>query len=418
MLRALDVKDLVIVDGAALEFDAGFTVLSGETGAGKSILVDAIELLVGGRGDAGAVRDGADKAELSAEFDLASLKHLQQWIAERELEGDPGRLILRRTIDAAGRSRCYLNGHAVTLAQLREAGEHLVDIHGQHAHQSLLRPAAQRELLDAHAGAQALAAETAAAFRDWQRLEKLALAAASEFETREAERLDLQERVAELKKLAPREGEWQQVAAEHTRLQHGSSLLAGAESALEALSEAEDSTVARLAALAGRLRALSAPDARLPAIVELLASAEAQAGEAARELRHYASRVDLDPDALREAEARIEALHTMARKHRVRPEALPGHQAALESRLAELDLAINPEALQREVAAARERYAGAAAKLSTRRAAAARELARTVTAAMQSLAMTGGQFVVSLAKLEAPAASGNESIEFEVSSHP
>ena len=418
MLRALDVKDLVIVDGASLEFGAGFSVLTGETGAGKSLLVDAIELLVGGRGDAAAVRDGADKAELSAEFDLLSQNNLQRWIEERELEGDPGRLLLRRSIDRAGRSRCFINGHAVTLAQLREAGEYLVDIHGQHAHQSLLRPAAQRELLDAHAGAQALAAETAAAFRDWQRLEKLALAAASEFEQREAERLDLKERVAELKKLAPREGEWQQVAAEHTRLQHGSSLRAGAESALEALSEAEDATLARLAALAQRLRALSAHDARLAAIVELLASAEAQAGEAARELRHYASRVELDPDALRETEARIEALHAMARKHRVRPEALPEHHAALERRLAELDLAIDPEALQREVAAARARYGVAAARLSAKRASAAKELARAVTAAMQGLAMQGGKFAVTLARLEEPAASGGEAVEFEVSSHP
>src|SRR5260221_1192348 len=418
MLRALDVKDLVIVDAAALDLDAGFTVLTGETGAGKSILVDAIELLVGGRGDAASVRNGAEKAELSAEFDLSALENLQQWIVEHELEGDPGRLILRRTIDRAGRSRCYLNGHVVTLAQLREAGERLVDIHGQHAHQSLLRAAAQRELLDAHAGAQALAAETATAFRDWQRLEKLALEAASQFQQREAERAETGDAVRELQRLDPQAGEWERVAAEHTRLQHGSSLRAGAESALEALAESDDATLARLAAVASRLRALLAHDARLAAIVELLGAAEAQAGEAARELRHYASRVELDPDALREVEARIEALHAAARKHRVRPEELPARRAALEKRLAELDLAVDPEALQREVATVRARYTAAAGKLSAKRASAARELSRAVTAAMQSLAMAGGKFLVSLAKLDETAASGGEAVEFEVSSHP
>lgn len=418
MLRALELRDLVIVERASLEFDGGFGVLTGETGAGKSMLVDAIELLVGGRGEAALVRDGAEKAELSAEFEYSAKDRLSGWLAEHDLAGDPGAVILRRSVDRAGRSRCFINGHSATLAQLREAGEFLVDIHGQHAHQSLLRAAAQRELLDAHAGAQALAAQTAAAFRDWKRLEALAREAASKYEARQAERAALADAVLELKRLHPAEGEWERIAAEHTRLQHGSSLLAGAESSLEALAEADGAALSQLAAVAGRLRALSEHDARLAAIVELLAGAEAQAGEAARELRHYASRVELDPDALKEVEARIEALHAAARKHRVRPEALPAHFAEQERRLAELDLAGDPQALQREVAAAQARYAGAAAALSGRRAAAARELGRSVTAAMQDLAMAGGKFVVALPGLEEPAASGMEGVEFEVSSHP
>ena len=417
MLRALEVADFVIIGKASLEPGAGFTVLTGETGAGKSILVDAIELLVGGRADAGMVREGAEKAELSAEFELSD-RELSTWLEEHELAGDPGQLILRRTIDRAGRSRCFINGHAVTAAQLREAGEFLVDIHGQHAHQSLLRAAAQRALLDAHAGASGLAAETAQAFRDWKRLEELAREAQKDHAAREAERAELQELATELKRLAAAEGEWQRVAAEHTRLRHGSSLLEGTQSSLEALAEAEGACLAQLAAVAGRLRALSAHDARLGGVVEMLESAAALAGEAVRELRRYASRVDLDPEALREVEARIEALHAAARKHRVRPEALPARLAELEKRLGELRLAVDPQALQREVAAARARYESACASLSAKREAAAQALSKAVSASMQQLAMAGGRFSVSLKKLDAPGAGGAEEIEFEVASHP
>ena len=217
MLRALEVADFVLFQQASLELDAGFAVLTGETGAGKSLLVDAIELLVGGRGDAAVVRQGAEKAELSAEFDFDN-KDLSRWLDESDLVGDPRKVILRRSIDRSGRSRCFVNGRAATLAQLREAGEFLLDIHGQHAHQSLLRAAAQRELLDAHAGARDLVLQTADSYRTWKRLEEVALEAQKDFAAREAERADLEEKARELQKLNVREGEWAQVAAEHTRL--------------------------------------------------------------------------------------------------------------------------------------------------------------------------------------------------------
>jgi DNA repair protein RecN (Recombination protein N) len=418
VLRALEIQNFVIVEKTSLEFSAGFSILTGETGAGKSILVDAIELLVGGRADAAVVREGAERAELSAEFDVQKNPFLSKWIDENEMQGDPGQLILRRTIDRSGRSRCFINGHAATLAQIKQAGELLVDIHGQHAHQSLLRSASQRDLLDAHADAQPLARETAEAYRAWKRLEEVALEAQKNFAAREAERADLHERATDLKKLAPREGEWAQISAEQTRLSHGSSLLAGAQSSLEALAEAEGSTLAQLAALSAQLRSLSSHDAALAPIVELLESAEAQAGEAARELRHYASRIDLDPQALRDSEARIEALHAAARKHRVRPEALPQHLAELEKRLAELELSVNPEALEREVRAARSRFDLSAKKLTAKRQAAAQALSRAVTAAMQQLAMGGGKFAVTLRPLQDPGAGGAEEIELEVASHP
>jgi DNA repair protein RecN (Recombination protein N) len=414
LLRALEIRDFVIVERASLELEPGFSVLTGETGAGKSILVDAIELLVGARAEAGVVREGCERAELSAEFDT----DLSSWLEERDLAGDPGQVILRRTIDRSGRTRCFINGHSATLAQLKELGELLVDIHGQHVHQSLLRGPAQRDLVDSHAEATALARETAEAFRDWKRLERLAEEAQKSFAAREAERAETADKAAELKKLALREGEWELVSAEQARLAHGSSLLAGAQSSLEALTEAEGAALAQLSAVAARLRSLSEHDGRLNPIVELLESAEAQAGEAVRGLRHYAGRVDLDPEALRQTEARIEALHAAARKHRVRPEDLGARLAELEKRLAELELAVNPEALTREVVSSHRKFIDLAKQLSAKRAAAGQAFSKSVTAGMQQLAMAGGRFSVSLRKLEEPAAGGAEEVEFEVASHP
>jgi DNA repair protein RecN (Recombination protein N) len=418
MLRALGIRDFVIVERVELETGAGFTVLTGETGAGKSILVDAIELVVGGRADASLVREGAERAELSAEFDVAKGSALEKYLADAGLEGDPGNVILRRAIDRAGRSRCFVNGHAATLAQLREAGEYLVDIHGQHEHQSLLRAAAQRELLDAHAGAGELAFACADAWRSWKRLAVLAAEAEQQFVKQEAERAELQEKVAELKKLGLKENEWEGLAARHQRLAHGSSLLAGAQSSLEALSEADGACLPQLCAVASRLRALSEHDVHLKAIVEMLESAEAQATEAARDLRDYASRVDLDPQALREAEQRIEALHAAGRKYRVKPAVLPALEKDLVLRFKELELAASPQALQREVAAAKGRYDAAAKKLSATRKTASQALGREVTQAMQGLAMAGGRFAVELRPLEEPGAGGLEEVAFEVAAHP
>jgi DNA repair protein RecN (Recombination protein N) len=417
VLRSLSIRDFAIVERVELELGAGFTVLTGETGAGKSILVDAIELLVGGRGDATVVRPGAERAELSAEFDLDERGALAAWLAEGELEGDAGALILRRTLDRSGRSRCFINGHPVTLAQIREAGEHLVDIHGQHVHQSLLRAAAQRDLLDAHAGTEALARETAEAYRAWHRLETLATEAQTRAAQREAERAQLEDEVGELGRLGLREGEWDELAAEHGRLAHGSSLLEGAQSALEALSEADGACLPQLSAVTSRLRALSAHDAQLRPSLDLLESAEAQIGEAVRALRHYAARIDLDPEALRAVESRIEALHGAARKHRVRPPELPGLAKELQVKLDELALSGDADALRRQVAAARARYEAAASELSDKRATAAQALSKAVSEAMQQLAMAGGRFAVALHPVAVSGASGAEEVEFEVAAH-
>jgi DNA repair protein RecN (Recombination protein N) len=418
MLRNLAIRDFVIVEAVELELSSGFSVLTGETGAGKSILVDALEMLMGGRADAGVVREGTERAEIAAEFDVATGSGLAAYLAENELAGDPGALLVRRVIDKGGRSRAFVNGRGATLAQLKEVGEHLIDIHGQHAHQSLMRPLAQRALLDGHAGIEGLAKEAADAWRAWKRLESLAAEAAEQFAQREIERSELQDKVSELKRLAPGEGEWDALSAEHSRLAHGSSLVAGAESSLEALSEAEGATLARLAAVAGQLRVLSEHDATLVPIVEMLESAEAQVGEAARELRAYASKIELDPEALRSVETRTDALHAAGRKFRVKPAELAQLAKDLKQRLGELELAANPEALQKQVAASKDAYLSLARRLSDKRKTAAQALSKAVTAGMQDLAMAGGRFSIQLVPLDEPAAHGLEDIVFEVASHP
>ena len=418
MLRTLTICDFVIVKRVELELGPGFNVLTGETGAGKSILVDALELLVGGRADAAFVREGAERAELSAEFGVAEASPLVAWLREHALEGDAGSILLRRSVDRSGRSRAFINGHAATLAQLKEAGESLVDIHGQHAHQSLLRSVSQRALLDAFGEAEPLAEACGAAYREWRRLEALLAEAETQHARLEQARAELEAQRAALARLAPREGEWQALATEHGRLANAAGLLEGAQAAVDALSEADGALAPQLAALAERLRALSAHDPSLEPVREMLEAAQAQAGEAARVLRKYASRLELDPAALREVEARIEALHGAGRKFRVAPAELPALAATLETRAAELERAADPEALRRALDAARARLVQAAQQLSARRKRAAQTLGEAVTQGMQGLAMAGGRFAVRLEPLEALSATGAEAVAFEVAAHP
>lgn len=418
MLRTLTIRDFVIVESVDLELGPGFNVLTGETGAGKSILVDAIELLVGGRADAATVREGAERAELAAAFDLQGGGALGEWLREHGLEGDDDGVLLRRTVDRSGRSRAFINGHAATLAQLKEVGEALIDIHGQHAHQSLLRAAAQRALLDAFGQAEGLADACAEAHRLWRRLEALLAEAETQHARIEHEQQLLDAQRSELTRLALRDGEWDTLAAEHERLAHAATLLEGALASVETLSEAEVACAPQLASVATRLRALSAHDAELEPIVEMLDAAYAQASEAARALRHYASQLELDPEALGEAESRIQALHAAGRKYRVAPSELPAFLATLDTRAAELERSADPEALRRELDAAAARRAQAAKQLSAKRKRAAQTLSKAVTEGMQGLAMAGGRFAVQLEALEKPSAAGAEAVAFEVAAHP
>jgi len=418
VLIHFSVRDFAIVDALELEFERGFTTLTGETGAGKSILVDALELALGGRADSDVVRAGSERAEVVAEFAVERLPAVRAWLAETALEGDEDRLLLRRVVDRGGRSRAFINGTAATIQQLGEVGELLVDIHGQHAHQSLVRPTAQRELLDGHAGLAATVREVGTAYREWQRLAKLRTEQETHAAARAAEREQLAWQVDELRKLAARPGEWDEIQAEQSRLAHAASLIEGARAALDAISESEAAASGAIAAAASRLRALTGYDSGLAEPVALLDGATAQIEEAAYALRRYADKVELDPARLADVERRLDALHSTARKFRVGPETLPEVAERLAARLAELEAASDPDALREQEAAAKQRYSELAAKLSAERRQAATKLARQVTAAMKELAMAGGKFEAALRPIEAGSAQGNESVEFLVSTNP
>jgi DNA repair protein RecN (Recombination protein N) len=416
MLRSLSIRDFVIVDRLELEFSPGFTVLTGETGAGKSILIDALAMVLGERADSVVVRAGAERAEVSAEFGLAG-GELARWLADNELSGDDDALLMRRVIEPSGRSRGYINGRAATLAQLREAGEYLVDIHGQHQHQSLTRPAAQRELLDGYGDLAASAAKVAELYRAWQqrRASRAALETNAAAYAAERERLEWQAR--ELEGLKLKAGEWAELTAEHARLAHAAGLIEGAQMAVEALAESEGSTLAQLNAVVGKLGSLVEHDARLQEIVALLESARIELQEAAHALRRYGERVDLDPGRLREAEQRMDAIHGAARKYRVQPEELPATLEEARARLAEMGAGGDLEALRKLEEEALAACAAEAKKLSAGRKRAAKKLSEEVTDQMQALAMEGGRFEVALAAGTEVAAHGLESVEFLVAAH-
>ena len=327
MLRTLLIRDFVIVDAIELEFSPGFTVFTGETGAGKSILIDALALALGGRGDASVVREGAAKTDITAEF--AVDPEAEAWLAANEFRNDEGGVLLRRVIDNAGRSRAFINGISATAAQLRELGEMLVDIHGQHAHQSLLKTDSQRQLLDSQAGLQEEAKAVAAAYKSWRALARQR----EEFETNtrnillERERLEWQ--VGELEKLAPKPGEWAEISNEHSRLSHAASLIEGAQEAVTVISESDTPMLSQLAALIQKLGKLADIDPALKTVQEALEPASIQLQEAVYSLNDYLGRVDLDPERLHEVDSRLDALHSTARKFRVMPDDLPQELASL-----------------------------------------------------------------------------------------
>ncbi|BBE51911.1 DNA repair protein RecN [Ferriphaselus amnicola] len=418
MLKYLSIRDFVIVASLELDFSSGFTALTGETGAGKSILLDALSLALGERGDGGMVRAGCERAEITAEFDIAALPALQTWLDEQELSGDEGVCLLRRVLDVGGRSRGFINGRSATMQQMREAGEWLLDIHGQHAHQSLLRQDAQRDLLDAYAGLGDEAAQVASAFRVWQALDvrcrelsQNAAAVAAErellaFQKRELETLDFS---AEM---------WQETQSEYARLSHAASLLETAEFGIEVLNEADSSCLAQLSTLIGKVEAGSAFDPALGETLQLLISAQAELQEAVYGLRHYQRRLEADPQRLRELERSIQTVVDAARKYRATPEELPQVQARIVTRLAELGGDAEVDELQQHAAQARETYLLQAGHLSVQRDRAAQTLAQEISVAMQTLAMQGGQFAVALNALLEPNAHGLEAVEFQVAANP
>ncbi|NMG69009.1 DNA repair protein RecN [Parazoarcus communis] len=416
MLRRLTIRDFVIVDRLELEFEGGFGALTGETGAGKSILLDALGLALGGRADSAAVRAGRDKADIVAEFDLPSAGGLLAWLEDQELPVDEEVVILRRVVDANGRSKAWINGTPVTQAQLRVAGDSLADIHGQHAHHALLRSDAQRTLLDTHAGAGGIAIEVADAWREWQRIASLRRSAEQDSAASARERELLSWQLKELRDLGFVPDDWVELNAEHGRLAHAAGLIEGADEAVDALGEGDYAVNAVLRRLSARLEEMAGIDAALGEVRDLLMSAAIQSDEALHALRRYRDRLDLDPGRLAEIERRIAAVMELSRKYRVPPEGLPALETEWAQRFDALEASADPARLEAAEVAARQAYMSAAARLSDLRRPAARGLSAEITEAMQTLAMAGGRFEVALQPSE-PSVHGLEVVEFQVAAN-
>ena len=418
MLKFLSIRDFVIVSSLELDFSAGFTALTGETGAGKSILIDALSLALGERSDASMVRNGCERAEIAAEFDVSALPNLQAWLLEQELAGDEGVCLLRRVLDAGGRSRGFINGRSATLQQLREAGEQLLDIYGQHAHQSLLRPDVQRSLLDGYAGMALDADKVATLYRGWQALRRRRISLGENAEAVAAERELLQFQRSELEGLCFNAAEWITLQEDYARLSHAAGLLESAAFGIETLSEADNACLAQLNALTTRLRDGMQHDASLGETLRMLESAQAELQEAVYALRHYQQRLDTDPQRLREQEQRIQGVMDAARKYRVAPEQLDQALQRIVVRLAELGGDADLVELEQQEKSAQQDYLAAAKKLTAARKKSAEKLSQEITAAMQTLAMPGGSFAVALLPLSEGNGYGLETIEFQVAANP
>ena len=412
MLRRLALRDVVIVAELEVDFDAGFSVLTGETGAGKSILIDALQLALGNRADAALVREGAARAEVTAEFD--SPQSLTAWLEQAGFEA-AATLLLRRTVDAQGKSRAWINGSPATVAQLREAAEHLVDIHGQHAWQSLTRPAAVRALLDAQAGA-----DTSALTTTWQ-VWRQALANLDEArgrrDTLERERERLAWQIGELDKLAPADGEWESLNAEHQRQAHAQALIDGARAAQAAIADDADSADALMSRAIAALEEVQRFDPELGAVAEQLRAAQAQLEDAAHTLHAYLNHREPDPDRLAELDARLGVWVSLARRYRRAPAELPALLAGWQAELARLDAAADLAALEKTAFDAGQVWRFEADRISRLRKRAAPLLAHVVTQAMQQLGMAGGRFEVALLAQEQAQAFGHETVEFRVAGH-
>lgn len=411
-LKRIALRDFVIVRELELDLADGFSVLTGETGAGKSILVDALQLALGARGDAGVIREGAARTEISAEFDLPPA--LVPWLEEAGFEAGDS-LLLRRSIDAQGRSRAWINGSTATATQLREVGEQLVDIHGQHAWQSLTRPASVRSLLDGYAGL--ATARLQQLWANWRAAQKTLEEARAAQDSLQRERERLSWQIGEVDKLAPGADEWDELNASHTRLSHAQALLDAAQSTQELLDGEEGGARRALAQALDALRAQEHLEPRFREIADVLASSLAQVEDAAHSLQGYLRKTDLDPERLAELDERMASWLSLARRYKRTPPELPGLLASWKEELQKLDAAADLAALEAAEKKEHEAFLAEARALSKARAKAAPQLAKAVTQAMQGLGMQGGRFEVALEKLEAPTAHGVEDVAFLVAGH-
>lgn len=416
MLRRLALRDFVIVTTLEVEFGGGFSALTGETGAGKSILVDALQLALGSRGDAGVVREGSARADISAEFDTPP--SLRTWLDDAGFAvdlPDDERLLLRRSIDAQGKSRAWINGSSATIAQLREAADHLVDIHGQHAWQSLTRAPAVRALLDHHAGLDP--APLAAAFATW----KAASDALDDARTRQADHLRERDRlnwqIGEIDTLAPGADEWAELDAEHRKLSNAQGLLDAAREALLAISDDEPAADGLTQRAIDAIDSAAGIDRDLVEVLEALRGAQAQLQDAARSLTSYLHHTEPEPDRLQAVDERLSAWLALARRYHRPPDELPALLAQWKAERQALDAASNPEQLQQALTDARAAFEAEARRASTLRQRAAPALSAAITQAMQQLGMVGGRFEVALVEQAQPQSFGNEAAEFLVAGH-
>lgn len=416
MLRRIALRDFVIVHELDLDLAAGFTVLTGETGAGKSILIDAVQLALGGRAEAGVVREGAARCEVAAEFDLPPA--LRGWLADCGFDADD-HLLLRRVVDAQGKSRAWINGGAATATQLRDVGEHLVDIHGQHAWQSLTRPASVRGLLDAYAGLHSAGALDAlqAAWQAWRAAQAALEQARTAQDSLQRERERLAWQIGELDKLAPQPGEWDDLNTQHKRLSNAQALLDAAQGALDQLQDGESAALDGLARAGDLLAQQEHVEPEFTNLVAIIASAQAQVQDVTHTLHGWLRRTELDPQRLGELDDRLSQWMSLARRFKRQPGDLPDALAEWKAELSRLDAAADLGALQRACDLAHTGYQKAARAVSAARIKAAPQLAQATTAAMQGLGMQGGRFDVALRALDEPAAHGLEDVEFLVAGH-
>ena len=416
-LKHITLRDFVIVRELELDLRSGFTVLTGETGAGKSILIDALQLALGARADAGVVREGASRSDVSAVFDCPAA--LQGWLADAgfeppETDNKHPELLLRRTVDTQGKSRAWINGSPATATQLREVGGQLLDIHGQHAWQSLTQAESVRGLLDAYAGIdlQPLSARWTA----WREAQKTLAHARSIQDSLQRERERLVWQIGEVAKLAPGADEWDDLNNQHSRLSNAQALLDAAQGALTAL-EDDESGISALSRAHTSLQNQEHLESEFKALSDILASSLAQAEDAAHSLHSYLRKTDLDPQSLAALDERLGQWVSLARRYKRPPAELPALLAGWKQELSTLDAATDMAALEAAERAAAQAYSAAAQAVSQARSQAAPKLSQAITQAMQGLGMQGGKFVVSLQKAEHPMASGLEDVGFLVAGH-
>lgn len=420
MLTSLHIRDFAVIDELELHFGSGMTVLTGETGAGKSIIVDALGLILGDRADSTMLRGGAERCEISATFDIDGKHALATWLDEQAIPADDKELLIRRVLSADGRSRAFINGSPVAVQMLKPVGEMLIDIHGQHAHQSLLKRDARRQLLDDYGDYQPELDRVADLYRHWREVTAEIEDLSGLGEDREARLELLRYQVQELRALNPQAEEFEALEIEYNRLTHASRLVEGTETAYDRIVGDDQAIAVQLKRCERELRELARYDDSLGPIADLLEAAGIELGEAGDELRHYLGQLELDPQRLHEVEQRLSEIHTLARKHYVQPKSLPAQLDSLYRQLTELE---SSEERYAELKAQEQQilteYHTAAGQLTRARSGTAEQLARAVSAQLHELGMPGGEFQIDIAAASeaTPSPHGLDRIEFLVTTN-